>query len=47
MTQKAANLSRQALLALIAGVGFNLAQRVLDHVIDASIAGHPILSFLQ
>jgi hypothetical protein len=46
MSEKARSFAGQLVLWSCAGVGFNLAQRVLDHFIDAAIASHPWLSFL-
>jgi len=40
-------LARDALMWLVAGVGFDISQRVLDHYLDAVVAATPWLAFLN
>ena len=46
MTQKAASYMRMAGLAIIAGVAFNVSQRVLDYALDGVFKHIEFLAWL-
>jgi hypothetical protein len=47
MTQKAKSLIRTALIAGMFGVGFNISQRLLDHVLDIAADQETWLAWLK
>lgn len=47
MPQKTQAFGRQIVLWTCAGIGFNIAQRLLDHFIDLAVDSYAILAWLK
>jgi len=47
MTERAKSLTRTALLCLCGGIGFNIAQRLVDHFLDIAVEHETWLAWLK